>query len=233
MGGSTARDGHARGARRSFSARARRACGVRKFGRTSQNIRFAGKTEFAHPTGGGSAVLEDPTGRRARWLRLAGRCVFLLFLGWLLAIVLGGLGLMPVAGIPFAHVLRPSQGPPALAKLPQPRQPSASDLRPAVSAKVFAATVGRASQQAPRSVIGSRGRSSSAPGRAAVSHGRSTTAPGQTKTSPSSSVSHGRITTAPGQTKTSPSSSVSHGRSTTAPGQTKTTSKSTVPSKKP
>jgi hypothetical protein len=26
-------------------------CGVRKFGRTSQNIRFAGKTEFTHPTG--------------------------------------------------------------------------------------------------------------------------------------------------------------------------------------
>jgi hypothetical protein len=24
---------------------------VRKFGRTSQNIRFAGKTEFTHPTG--------------------------------------------------------------------------------------------------------------------------------------------------------------------------------------
>ena len=31
--------------------RARRpsTCGVRKFGRTSQNIRFAGKTEFTHP----------------------------------------------------------------------------------------------------------------------------------------------------------------------------------------
>jgi len=26
------------------------ACGVRKFGRTSQNIRFAGKTKFTHPT---------------------------------------------------------------------------------------------------------------------------------------------------------------------------------------
>ena len=25
------------------------ACGVRKFGRTSQNIRFAGKTKFKHP----------------------------------------------------------------------------------------------------------------------------------------------------------------------------------------
>ena len=125
--------------------------------------------------GGGSAVLEDPTGRRARWLRRAGRCVFLLFLAWLLAIVLGGLGLMPVAGIPFVHVLRPSQGPPVLAKLPQPQQPSASDLRPAVSAKVFAATVGRAGQQAP--------------GRAAGSHGKSATAPGQTKTTSTSTVS--------------------------------------------
>jgi hypothetical protein len=157
--------------------------------------------------GGGSVVLEDPTGRRARWLRRAGRCVFLLFLGWLLAIVLGGLGLTPVAAIPFAHVLRASQGPPALAKLPLPRQPSASDLRPAESAKVFAARV-RAGRQRPRSVIGSRGRSSSAPGRAAVPHGRRTTAPGQTKTSPSSSVSHGRSTTAPGQTKATSTSTV-------------------------
>jgi hypothetical protein len=183
--------------------------------------------------GGGSAILEDPTGRRARWLRRAGRCVFLLFLGWLLAIVLGGLGLMPVAGIPFAHVLRPSQGLPVLAKLPQPRQPSAADLRPAVSANGFVARVGRAGQQAPRSVIGPRGRSSSAPGRAAVPRGRSATAPGQAKTSPSSSVPHGRSATAPGQAKTSPSSSVPHGRSATAPGQTKTTSTPTVPSKKP
>jgi hypothetical protein len=137
---------------------------------------------------GGSSVLEDPTGRRARWLRRAGRLVFLLFLGWLLAIVLGGLGLMPATGIPLVHVLRPSQGPPPLAKLPRPRQPSAADLRPAVPAKVFAATVGRARQQAPAPVVGS--------------HGRSTTAPGQTKTSPSAGVSHGRSTTAPGQTKT-------------------------------
>jgi hypothetical protein len=120
----------------------------------------------------------------------------LLFLGWLLAIVLGGLGLIPVKGIPFVRVLRPSQGPPALAKLPKPRQPSASDLLPAVSAKVFAA------------VIGSRGRSASAPGHASVSHGRSTKAPGHTKTNPSSGVSHGRSTTAPGHTKTTPTSTV-------------------------
>ena len=171
--------------------------------------------------GGGRAVLEDPTGRRARWLRRAGRCVFLLFLAWLLAIVLGGLGLIPVAGIPFTHVLQPSQGPPPLAKLPQPRQPSALDLRPAVPAKVFAAKVGKAGQEAPS--------------RATVSHGKSATAPGHTKTNPSTTVSHGKSATAPGQTKTTttPSSTVSKGKSSTAPGQTKTTPTATVPAKKP
>ena len=77
-------------------------------------------TDMTEPTGraGGSSVLEDPTGRRARWLRRAGRVVFVVFLGWLLAIVLGGLGLIPAAGIPLGHVLRPSQGPPALAEAP-------------------------------------------------------------------------------------------------------------------
>jgi len=187
--------------------------------------------------GGGHAVLEDPTGRRARRWRWAGRGVSLLFLVWLLAIVLGGLGLMPVGGIPFTHVLKPSQGPPVLTTLPQPRQPSASDLRPAVSAKVFAATVGRAGQQVPGSVAVLHGKSATAPGQtktspsSTVSPGRSATAPGQTKTSPSSTVSQGKSATAPGQTKTSPSPSVSHGQNTTAPGQTKTTS--TVTSKKP
>jgi hypothetical protein len=170
--------------------------------------------------GGGSAVLEDPTGRRARWLKRAGRGVSLLFLVWLLAVVLGGLGLIPVAGIPFTHVLQPSQGPPVLTKLPQLRQPSASDLRPAVPAKVFAATVGKTGQQPPGGTTGSHGKSATAPGQTKTSP--SSTAPGQTKTSPSS--------TAPGQTKTSPSS--------TAPGQTKTSPSSTAPgqtktSKKP
>ncbi|HEY5160313.1 MAG TPA: hypothetical protein VII83_04495, partial [Gaiellaceae bacterium] len=121
----------------------------------------------------------------------------LLFLVWFLAIVLGGLGLIPVAGIPFAHVLQPSQGPPALAKPPQPRQPSASDLRPAVSAKAFAASVGKTGQQVPGGATGS--------------HGKSGTAPGQTKTTTTSTVSHGKSGAAPGQTKTNPSS--------TAPGQ--------------
>src|SRR6476646_6859920 len=108
---------------------------------------------------GGSSVLEDPTGRRARWLRRAGRVVFVVFLGWLVAIVLGGLGLMPVAGIPLTHALRPSQGPPVLTKLPEPRPPSTSDLRPALTAAVFKARTARAAAQAKRAAGALHGKS--------------------------------------------------------------------------
>lgn len=168
----------------------------------------AALTNIGKTVGGGeAAVLEDPTGRRARWLRRAGRGVFLVFLCWLLAIVLGGLGLWPVAGIPLTHALRPSHGPPVLVKLPRPRQPSAADLRPAAPATLPPAAAGRAGQ-----------------------HGRSSTAPGQTKTSPSAGASHGRSGTAPGRTKTTPSAGASHG-SATAPGRT--TSTPTGRSKKP
>jgi hypothetical protein len=157
-------------------------------------------------------------------MRWAGRCVFVLFLAWLLAVVLGGLGLTPVVGIPFAHVLRPSQGPPPLGRV-QPTQPAAADLRPAVPAAVFAARAARS------------GRSATAPGQTklhpspGLSHGRSAVAPGQTKTSPSSAVPHGGSASAPGQTKTNPSSGTLHGGSTSAPGQTKRVS--TLPTKKP
>jgi hypothetical protein len=152
---------------------------------------------------GGSSVLEDPSGTRARWLRRAGRVVFVLFLAWLLAIVLGGLGLMPVAGIPLTHTFRPSQGPPALPTLPKPRQPSASDLRPALPAAVVTAGAPSATR--------------------AVSHGKSATAPGKTKTTPVVAKAHGRSATAPGQTKTTPATSTSRGKSATARGKTKTT----------
>jgi hypothetical protein len=184
--------------------------------------------------GGGSAVLEDPTGRRARWLGRAGRVAFVLFLGWLVAIVLGGLGLMPVAGIPLTHALRPSQGPPPLAKHPLPRKPSASDLRPALSAEVFAATanaaegashVGSRAQKTTPAAGTLHGKSATAPGKTktAPAHGRSTVAPGQTKTTPAAGASQGKSATAPGQTKTTSTAGASQGKSATAPGQTKTT----------
>jgi hypothetical protein len=170
--------------------------------------------------GGGTSVLEDPTGKRARWLRRGGRVVFLLFLAWLLAIVLGGLGLMPVAGIPLTKTFRPSQGPPVLANVPKPRQPSRADLRPAVPAAVFEAGAPSATRRAGASP----GKSATAPGKrktrpaAAGSRGRSTVAPGHTKTTP-----RGKSTTAPGKTKTTTTVRTNNGKRTVAPGRTKTT----------
>jgi hypothetical protein len=130
--------------------------------------------------GGEPAVLEDPSGRRARWMRRAGRVVFAVFLAWLVAILLGGLGLAPVPGIPLTHALRPSAGPPPLARLPAPRQPSPADLLPALPDTALPAQVSPAA-------LPKRGRSAHAPGRtrttvAGAVRGHSATAPGQTRT---------------------------------------------------
>src|SRR3954454_6574276 len=78
-----------------------------------------------------AAVLEDPTGRRRRRLRVAGRVLAVALTLWLVALVLGSVGLSPVPGVPFAHVLRPA-GPPGAKKLPKPEQPTAADLEPAL-----------------------------------------------------------------------------------------------------
>lgn len=141
--------------------------------------------------GAGAAVLQDLTGRRARWLRRGGRVVFVAFLAWLIAIVLGGLGLAPVPGIPFAQALRPT-GPPPLVRLAAPTQPSAADLRPALPDAALAQTILPAGQSKP-----ARGRSALAPGQTRPARGRSAAAPGHTRTAPP-----GQARTAPGQTRT-------------------------------
>jgi hypothetical protein len=175
-------------------------------------------------TGGGDpAVLEDPTGRRARWMGRAGRVVFVLFLGWLLAIVLGGLGLMPVAGIPLAHVLKAPQGPPPLVKLPQPRMPSASDLRPALPARVFAEKTASAARRASHGKSGTAHKNTSTTPRRAGVHGRRAAAPGHTKTTPAAGTAHGKSTTPPGKASTTPMRTRVRGGSAVAPGQTKAT----------
>ena len=126
---------------------------------------------------GGSAILEDPTGRRARWMRWAGRLVFVVFLGWLLAIVVGGLGLLPVSGLPLTHVLRPSREPPPLSRLPRPKPPSASDLRPAIPASAFSGRPANAQFHSQR--VPAHGHSSPARSRSkGLPRGRSATAPG-------------------------------------------------------
>lgn len=172
------------------------------------------------------AVLEDPSGRRARWMRRAGRAVFVLFLAWLAAIVLGGLGLTPVPGIPLVRVLQPSQGPPPLTKLPQSQPPSAADRQPtltAVAASRPNGTVGSPAQRARTS-----GRRSLTPAASGKSPGRGTTTPGQPKPTPSRSAYRGRSATSPGHTKPTPSGAVLRGSSAAAPGQTKKGASSSV-----
>lgn len=84
-----------------------------------------------------AAVLEDPTGRRRRRLRLAGRLVAVVLTLWLVALVAGGVGLGPVPGIPLVGALRPAV-PPLAPHLPRPARPTPSDLRPAAPARVAA-----------------------------------------------------------------------------------------------
>jgi len=170
------------------------------------------------------AVLEDASGRRARWMRRAGRAVFVLFLAWLVAIVLGGLGLTPVPGIPLVRVLQPSQGPPPLTQLPQPQPPSAADRQPALSAVAASrpnGTVGSPAQRAQTSP-------SLTPTASGKSPGRGTTAPDRTKPASARSALDGRSATAPGYTKPAPSGAERRGRSGAAPGQTKKGASSSV-----
>jgi hypothetical protein len=120
-------------------------------------------------------------------MRRGGRVVFVFFLAWLAAILLGGLGLTPIPHLPLAHTLRPSPGPPKV-KLPRPLAAPAIDLVPALPAS---AVVGS----------GARGRNATAPGSTkttATTRGRSAVAPGHVKTT----TTHGRSATAPGHTKT-------------------------------
>lgn len=170
------------------------------------------------------AVLEDASGRRARWMRRAGRAVFVLFLAWLVAIVLGGLGLTPVPGIPLVRVLQPSQGPPPFTQLPQPQPPSASDRQPALSA---------VAASGPNGTVGSPARrAQTSPSRTPAVSGKSlargTTAPGRTRPASAGSALHGRSATAPGHTKPAPSGAERRGRSGAAPGQTKKGASSSV-----
>jgi len=62
----------------------------------------------------GVGVLEDPSGRRRAAMRRLGRAIALLFTAWLLVVTLGGLGLFPVAGLPFLGFLKPTDRPPPL-----------------------------------------------------------------------------------------------------------------------
>jgi hypothetical protein len=204
---------------------------------------------------GDRAVLEDTTGRRGRWMRRLGRTATLLVFGWLVVLALGGLGLTPVADLPFAEVLRPSKGPEPLAAVPKPRRPSSEDLRPALPfARVTTTPTGTVAQSRParperpaqnrsarRFAVKTRPRAPRVTRQTIVPPARlepapvprtTTAPPGQTRT-----ASRGRSAQAPGHSadplpgqSTSPpaQATTSPGRSSTAPGQAKKTTPTTT-----
>jgi hypothetical protein len=178
-------------------------------------------------------VLADPTGRRRRRLAVAGRVATIALGLWLVVLILGGLGLQPLAGLPIVgHLGVREAAPPALpgrvqaavarhttvaptavAVLPSVRTVRVPPRRPAVTAPAHAKTRPRA-RTTPTTP---HARIKTTPGRALTSP---VPAPSLTTTSPSSTVP-GQIhtetspsSTAPGQTKTEP------GQPTTTPGTT-------------
>ena len=55
-------------------------------------------------------VLYDPDGRRRRWMGWAGRGIVFVFVAWLAALVLAGLGVAPLANLPRVEVMRAAAG---------------------------------------------------------------------------------------------------------------------------
>ena len=165
-------------------------------------------------------VLADPTGRRRRRLAIAGRIATAALALWLAVLILGGLGLQPLAGIPIVGDLGAGEAaPPALPKRVQAavarrttvapatravRAPVTTvpvpSRRPAVTAPSRAKTLPRA-RKTPATTPASRPQARPAGAHPALTPSPTTTAPGQTRTPP-------------GQTKTGP------GPPTTTPGTT-------------
>jgi hypothetical protein len=155
-------------------------------------------------------------------MRRVGRAIALVCLLWLVALVLGALGVVPHGGWLFGHAARLQSDPSQIAPVPALRQPALVDLARASlpETAVPVSVVPRWSRHAPQAQRRTHGHSASAPGQtgttpATTTHGRSATAPGHTRTP----TTHGRSATAPGHTKTT---TTTHGRSSTAPGHTKT-----------
>ena len=194
-------------------------------------------------------VLADPTGRRRRRVAMAGRVATTVLGLWLVVLVLGGLGLQPLAGLPIVGRLGVrAAAPPALPERVQaavirggavaPARPAAltpAGTVPVLSRRPTVTTLSGAKPRQPAQTTPTRvpGGTKTAPGRALTSPAL---APSPTTTSPSSTApgqtqtQRGQTQTQPGQTQTQPGqtqtgtnpSSTAPGQTQTAPGQTRT-----------
>src|SRR4051794_38470093 len=184
--------------------------------------------ELDSSTGLSHQVLADPTGRRRRRLAIAGRVATIVLGLWLAALMLGGLGLQPLARIPVVGGLGDeAAAPPALphrlqaAAAERTGGAPASHLRPApvraapVQAHTRRDTARTPAQRRPRA----RSRPVTTPRRSKPTPSPRLASPLPTRPKPKPTPP----TTAPGQTRTPP------GQTRTAPGPPPSTPGTTPP----
>ncbi|HEY7890812.1 MAG TPA: hypothetical protein VIC05_01240 [Solirubrobacteraceae bacterium] len=172
-------------------------------------------------------ILVDPTGHRRRRLTIVGRVVTTALGLWVVVLVLGGLGLQPLAGLPIVGRLGLREAaPPALPERVQAAVATHTTVPLATRTAQMPVGTTRVPSRRPTVTTPSRLKTrrpartpARIPGHTKTTTGSAVTspalAPSATTTSPSS--------TAPGHTKTATSpSTTTPGQTRTAPGQTKT-----------
>jgi hypothetical protein len=170
-------------------------------------------------------VLADPTGRRRRRLAIAGRVATTALGLWLVVLILGGLGLQPLAGLPLAGRLGAREAAPPT--LPERVQAAVANVSPTTRAAQTPPTTVPVPSRRPAVTAPSRVKTRT-PARTTPTTGakHTNTKPGRALTSPAPAqlpTTTSPSSTAPGQTKTGTSpSSTAPGQTRTAPGQTKT-----------
>jgi hypothetical protein len=178
-------------------------------------------------------VLTDPTGRRRRRMAIAGRAAATVLGLWLVVLILGGLGLQPLAGIPIVgDIGARGSAPPGLPRRVKHAAKEATTLPARRGAGAPATTTpGPSRRPAARGPAPAKTRApaNEAP---ATGPGRANTTPGQAPAiakppSTPSRPTNRPTTTAPGQTKTAP------GQTKTAPGPPETTPHGNVPGARP
>jgi hypothetical protein len=152
-------------------------------------------------------------------MRLLGRAVAVVLGLWLAALLFAGIGVGPLANIPFAQILHPSAAPPPLPTTLEPKPPAAADLKPALAA---AQTKLAARAVAPAQTVGKTPLATAQPRRARprTMPGKATPVPepSPTRTSHASPTgqAHGG-----GKEKTTTTTTTTPGRSGAAPGHSR------------
>src|SRR4051812_28696423 len=154
-------------------------------------------------------VLADPTGRRRRRLAIAGSIATAVLALWLAVLILGGLGLQPLAGIPIVgDVGAGGAAPPALPMRGRAAHAKRTSVAPAPRAARLPVTTGRIGSRHPsvtapspaKTLPRARRAPVRAPGGAEITPGR---APASAAPVPSRPAPR-PTTTAPGHTRTPP-----------------------------